>query len=330
MLTIISWLWSFFFSKHRPPRHDRLEDQDTTTSSGFSDDSDLEENIDIEKGKRDTLWRIACTQEFLWKINSIQQQLELLEASTGLQVAPPIQLALSFTTTTAPRRPAKHIILKHSTTRAIGKSNIKVRQIGTQGRNQISRIFTLCNVSCDKRIPPPETAIPQDPLHPWHIPPIPPPVEAYFKVFGGRLLRHWTKAVTHFCPDLADKVEVTVLINHAQTHRHTNMFPPDLFLAMPNPLPIMRSYLLPTENTDDDVRPPTPPRSWRTSTPVSSSKQPKVLFQGTLSGHRDTQSPENPSRPKNAPEPRPQARKRSRTPDAELDLIPGCKSGYGM
>ena len=128
-------------------------------------------------------------------------------------------------------------------------------------------------------------------------------------------------AVAHHCPDLANRVEVTMLVNHGQHHKHVNMFPPDLLLQVPNYLPLMKSYLPPME----EPIPPTPPRSWTTSTPLSPTNQPRVMFHGTLSGHRDTQSLDGQSHPKEALDQTAQTRKRVREgPDDQIDLIPPC------
>jgi hypothetical protein len=127
--------------------------------------------------------------------------------------------------------------------------------------------------------------------------------------------------VTRFCPTLTDKVEVTMLVNHGQVHRHINLSPPDLLLPIPNPLPHHMAYLMPTEI--DDRRPPTPPRSWVASTPNSKS-QPRIMFQGTLSGHRDSQSLDSQSLDRNVLEQSAQTRKRVREiPECDIDLIPG-------
>ena len=327
MWNFITWLMSLFFSKAHPPqtpRHSRFEDQVTTetSESGFSSDDSLEEDKDIEKGtSRDSLWRIGYTQSFLWRTAAISQHLDLLEATTGRQVTPVLQLVLYFTAATMQKRPTRNIILRHSASKAIGKTNMKARHTGMRSRNRTTRTFTLCGVSCDQRLPPPEPTILTDSIHPWNTPEDTLAIQARFKANSRRLLRHWTMAVAHHCPDLANRVEVTMLVNHGQHHKHINMFPPDLLLQVPNHLPLMKSYLPPME----EPIPPTPPRSWLTSTPLSPTNQPKVTFHGTLSGHRETQSLDGQSYPKEAPDQTAQTRKRVRDgPDDQIDLIPQC------
>ena len=328
MWNFVRWLLSLFFSKAHPPppRHNRFEDQVTTetSESGFSsDDSSLEEEKDIVKAtSRDALWRIGHTQSFLWRTAAISRHLELLETSTGRQVTPLLQLVLYFTAATTQKRPTRNIILRHSmTSRAIGKTNMKARQTGMRSRNRTTRTFNICGVSCDKRLPPPPGYILTDSHHPWNTPEESLTTQAHFKANSGRLLRHWTMVVEHHCPDLANRVEVTMLVNHGQHHKHVNMFPPDLLMQVPKFLPLMKSYLPPME----EPTPPTPPRSWLTSTPLSPTNQPKVTFHGTLSGHRETQSLDGQSYPKETLDQTAQTRKRVREgQDDEIDLIPPC------
>merc|ERR1712020_164926 len=175
MLRFISWLLSFFFSRAhppQPPRHHRFDDEDTTDyASDYTTDSNLEEIKDIERGDtRDDLWRISYSQDFIWKINSISQQLELVEASTGRQLTPTLSLALYFTAETTRKRAPKSITLKHTGTRPTGQSNMKIHRTGTRRRSRITRIYTLCGVSCDQRLTRPETTTPEDRVHPWNTP----------------------------------------------------------------------------------------------------------------------------------------------------------------